>query len=33
MRSLIDTGTPSSGPIGSPRTHRASLVPVSDDEL
>ena len=26
MRSLIDTGTPSSGPIGSPRDHRASLA-------
>ena len=26
MRSLIDAGTPSSGPIGSPRSHRASLA-------
>ena len=28
-RSLIEVGTPSSGPIGSPRCHRASL-PVAD---
>jgi hypothetical protein len=29
MRSLIDVGTPSSGPVGSCRCHRASLSPAA----